>query len=270
MPFDFEPEVELPLHPFQAAIVFLAVMAYPERGAGQPGAAGSEFAGSLVNYMRWAARKQKGLVQLRREFGDPNFQPPQWAQFKGKMNRGLKRIQRRAACYSLHGTRVISAFFEVRAMSAKAVAEGRREEEYEKGQSGDFGVPRSEIWQRAFRSPRQIVSKDVDRWAERLGLNFTGSAADPNQKAKDLHRRAISQSLPVLHMAHALDTACREVGPSIGGWGKRDPALALLMNAEKWIDDAVNIAELWRLASSAPMIPDVTPDTMIKLERSKS
>lgn len=270
MPFDFEPEVELPHHPYQAAVVFLAIMAYPERGAGQPGAAGSEFAGSLVDYMRWAARKEKGLAQLRREFGNPNFQPPQWAQFRGKMNRGLRRIQRRAACYSLHGTRMINAFFAIRAMGAKAVAEGRREEVYEMAPSGDFGVPRLEIWQRAFHSARQIVSRDVDRWAERLGLNYTGNTADPNQKAKDLHRRAISQSLPVLHMAHALDTACREVGPSIGGWGKRDPALALLMNAEKWIDDAVDTAECWRLASRAPMIPDVTPDTMIKLERAKA
>lgn len=270
MSFDFEPEVEIPEHPFQAAIVYLGVMAYPARGAGELGAAGSEFAGSLSAYMRWAARKHKGLAQLRHEFGNSNFQPPQWAQFRGKLNRGLKRIKRRAVCYSLHGTRMVNAFFAVRAMGARAIAEGRAEDVYEMAPDGRIGVARPEIWEQAFRSARRTIAQNIDGWAERLGLNLTGSAADPEQKAKDLERRAIAESLPVLHMTFAFDQACQKVGPTIGGWGKRDPALALLMNAEKWIDAAVEEAECWRLASRVPMIPDVTPDTMIKLTREKS
>lgn len=221
MPFDFEPEVEIPHHPYQAAIVFLAVMAYPERGAGQPGAAGSQFAGSLVDYMRWAARKEKGLLQLRREFGNPLFQPPQWAQFRGKMNRGLKRIERRAVCYSLLGTRMINAFFELGAIGAKATAEGKREEVYHITPGGRIGVVRPEVWERAFHSARQTVSRDIDSWAERLGLNYTGSAADPQQKAKDLERRAISQSLPVLHiwLMHSMKLVAKLVLASAGGAG---------------------------------------------------
>jgi hypothetical protein len=68
-------------------------------------------------------------------------------------------------------------------------------------------------------------------------------------------------------MAHAFDEACRETGPAIGGWGERDPALALLMNSEKWIDRAVTTAERWRLLSRHPMNPDVTPETMVRLQR---
>ena len=114
------------------------------------------------------------------------------------------------------------------------------------------------------------MEPNVDAWAQRLGLNVTGRAADKGQKAKDLQRRAIAESLPVLHMTFAFDQACQKAGPTIGGWGERDPALALLMNAEKWIDTAVEEAERWRLASQAPMIPDVTPDSMIKLSRQKA
>jgi hypothetical protein len=177
MTFDFEPEVELPDQPYEAAIVFLAVMAYPERGAGQLGAPGSDFAGALVSYMRWQARHHKGLAQFRREMNDPDYAPPQWAEFRGKMNRGLKRLRRRAACYSLHGTRVINGFFALSAICSEALAEGRRDEVYDMAPNGKFGIAKPEIWARAIRSARGTVARDVDRWAKSFGLNVTNKSS---------------------------------------------------------------------------------------------
>lgn len=266
MTFDFEPVVEIPDHPFEAAIVFLAVMAYPERGAGQIGAPGSEFAGSLVSYMHWQARRHKGLAQFRREMNDPKYAPPQWAGFKGKMNRGLRRLRRRSACYSLHGTRMVNGFFAVRAVCSEAVAEGKGAEVYDMAPNGKFGVAKQEVWKRAIRSARATVSRDVDRWTKSFGLNVPIKAADDNQKAKDLVRRAVRQSLPVLHMAHAFELACGDTGPTLGGWGRRDPALALLMNSEKWIEQAIATAERWRIMSGHSMMPDVNPDSMVRLQ----
>lgn len=267
MAFDFEPEVELPDDPYNAAIIFFAVAAYPERGAGQLGAPGEQFATSLLNYMRWQARHHMGLAQFRKEMGNHKFSPPQWAEFRGRMNRGLKRLRRRAACYSLHGTRMFNGFFALAAICSEAEAQGRIEDVYDMAPTGNFGVAKPGIWARAIRSARGTVSHDVDRWARRFGLNVTGKSSDDKQKAKDLIRRAVKQSLPVLHFAHAIEEACNEVGPTIGGWGQRDPVLALLMNADKWIDKAVVTAERWRLTSGHPMNPDVTPDGLVRLTR---
>lgn len=265
--FKFEPEIELSDRPYDAAIVFLAVMAYPEQGAGQVGAAGSEFAGSLISYLQWQARHHKGLAQFRREMNDSNCRSPHWAEFRGKMNRGLRRLRRRMACYALHGTRLLDGFFEVGAICAEAERQGRTKEVYHMAPNGKFGITKPEIWAQAIRSARATVSRDVGGWSARFGLNQTGSSASDQQKAKDLIRRAVRQSAPVLHMAHAFEEACRETGPTIGGWGERDPALALLMNSEKWIDQAIVTAEKWRLLSPNQLIADLNPDTMIHLTR---
>jgi hypothetical protein len=162
---------------------------------------------------------------------------------------------------------LVNGFFSVMNICAQAVEEGRSAEVYDFSPDGKIGVAKPEIWSSAIRSARGTLVRDVDRWAKSFGLNHTGKSADDDQKAKDIERRAVRESLPVLHLAHALEQACYHVGPSIEGWGHRDPALALLMNSEKWIDGALETAENWRLVSGHPMIPDLAPDRMIKISR---
>lgn len=58
----FEPIVEIPDNPFNAARIYLSVMAYPEQGAGQPGGLGVPFAEALWQYVIWDRRRAKGFL----------------------------------------------------------------------------------------------------------------------------------------------------------------------------------------------------------------
>ena len=91
--FDFEPELPFPDNPFNAARLFMAVMAYPERGAGQPpDGLGVRFTEALWNYHVWSGRRAKGLRYIREKFSDPNFQPPVHRDFVGTLERGTRRM----------------------------------------------------------------------------------------------------------------------------------------------------------------------------------
>ena len=236
---DFEPEIELPENPFNAARVFLGALAYPERGAGQPGGLGAPFTAALWNYVVWNGRQAKGLRYVREKFGDPAFKPPGKRDFEGTLERGLRRLRRRSTAYSLIGTQMINGFFAVAAEQARLVREGRRDEAFVTLPGANFEPCRPELWTRSTRSPRQTIGRDVDRWAKRFGLNTTGTAADAAQKTKDLVRRAYLQSRPVLHMAHALDRVCDEIGPTLDGWDDWDWLLVLLWNPEAWVWKAI-------------------------------
>jgi|SRR5690242_8878408 len=267
---DFEPAIPFPDNPFNAARVFLGALAYPERGAGQPGGLGAVFGEALWNYLVWNGRKAKGLRYVREKFGDPGFRPPAKRDFEGALDRGWRRLRRRSAAYSLVGTQMVNGLFAVRREAAELAAQGRQDEAFEARPGAKFSPVRPELWERNTPSARRIVGSDVSRWAKSFGLNVTGAPADRDQKVKDLVRRAYLQSRPVLHMAHAINHVVTEIGPTLDGWGDWDWLLVLLWNPEAWVWDAIDNAETWRCLSKFHFTPDLSPDQMISLISPKS
>ena len=264
--FDFEPELPFPDNPFNAARLFMAVMAYPERGAGQPpDGLGVRFTEALWNYHVWSGRRAKGLRYIREKFSDPNFQPPVHRDFVGTLERGTRRMRRRTVAYSLFGTQLMRNFLDVLEESARLTREGLQEEAHIIIPGALAQPARPELWGRTRRSPLQIVEADVERWAKRFGLNATGRAADQRQKAKDLVRRAYLQSRPVMHMTHAFNQVCTEIGPKLEGWGDHDFILVLLWHPEAWVWNAIEMAETWRIGARHHFVPDYDPALMIKL-----
>ena len=243
---DFEPEVIFPSDGYQAAIIFLAVIAYPERGAGQVGRPGSKFANALADYCVWSARQSRGLKWLREQRNNPNYVAPRKRQFEGILEHGLKRISRRSAAYSVYGTRLLRGFSGVLAEGQRALNNGRPEEAFHKSADGSFGPAKQVLWEKAMPSARQVIASNQSAWSDRLSLNKTGEPADPNQKAKDLYDRAYCSSVPVLHMVHSLSVIVPDVSKNINGWDQREPFSALLMNFDKWIWQAIDLAEGWR------------------------
>lgn len=266
---DFEPEIVFPDNPFDAARVYLGATAYPERGAGQPGGLGVGFSEAMWNYVVWNGRQAKGLRYVREKFGDPAFQPPAKRDFEGALNRGWRRLRRRSAAYSLVGTQMLNGFFGAGREAQKLAAEGREAEVYQLPIGAKVNPFRPELWMRATPSARAIVSRDIDRWAAEFGLNTTGKAADDEQKAKDLVRRAWVQSRPVLHMAHGFNTIVTDIGPTLDGWDDWDWMLVLLWNPEAWVWEAIETAETWRQLSRFHFTPELAPEQMIALSASK-
>jgi hypothetical protein len=266
---DFEADVTFPHDPYAAACMYFGVMAYPEVGAGQPHGGGSEFAIALQKYQLWATKRARGQSYLREVLDDPKYTAPRRREFEGTLERGRRRVFRRMAAYDIFGTQLINGFFKVRALAAEAVSEGRADEVFHLTPDGQFGPVRPELWDKAAPSPQQILRRTPDRWANKFALNTTANPADARQKAKDLNRRGFQTSIPVLHMAHGLNEAAHNAGPKINGWGERDPLLALILNAELWIWDAVDAAEEWRfLADFTPGFPYLRSDRMVALLRS--
>jgi hypothetical protein len=268
--FEFEPFVELPENAFNAARIFLAVMAYPERGAGAPGGLGVSFAAALWQYLVWNGRQARGLHYIRERFGDPTFRPPEKREFEGALNRGLRRLRRRSAAYSLVGTQMINGFFAASRDAQRLLDEGRRDEVTAAAPGAKVAPFRPELWRRVTRSPKGTIKVNVERWAERFGLNQTGSAADKDRKAKDLVRRAYLQSRPVLHMAHGFNRIVEEVGPKLDGWDDWDWVLVLLWNPDAWVWEAAKHASVWRQLSRHHFTPDLEPSHMIELVPPKS
>ena len=122
----FEPEVVIPDNDFEAAVMYFAVMAYPELGAGQIGQPGSRFANALVNYSLWSAKQSRGLRWLRERRNDAAFTAPRKRDFEGLIQRGFRRVRRRTAAYSILGTQLLTGFFEVRRIGAEAIKIGKR------------------------------------------------------------------------------------------------------------------------------------------------
>lgn len=262
---DFEPEIIFPESPIDAARIFLGAMAYPERGAGQPGGAGVVFTEAMSARMTWSRRKAKGLRQIRRERGNPEFSPPQLREFEGTYFRGVRRLRRRQVAYGLVGTQMFHNFFAAQSEAARLVKMGKRDEALIINPMSRFEAIRPEIWVKAVTSPKALISRNIDRWASRFGVNKTGSAADSEQKAKDLVKRAYAPSRPVLHMAYAIDRAATEFGPAMGGWDEGDNVLVMLVNCERWIWQAIEWAERWRTLSASHFLPGWNPEQMIVL-----
>lgn len=267
----FEPEVEFPSNPFDAARVFLGILAYPERGAGKPDRPGAVFAEAMWSRVIWSFRKARGLRAIRNELSDLSFKPPELREFEAIYFRGRRRLRRRSAAYSLYGTQLLNGFFAVREAASNLSAEGRMSEAFAGESDAAFRPIRPELWGRCMPSPSRVISSNLDGWAKRLSLNKTGRAADARQKVKDLAKRAYVQSRPVLHLAHAFDWACDEIGPTLPGWDESegDFLLTMLVNAEKWIFPAIDEAVRWREALDGRPIGHVTSDDLVKLWTSK-
>lgn len=266
---DFEPLVSFPDHPFDAARVFLAVLAYPEGGAGQPGGLGIHFTEAMWKYFVWNGRRAKGLRYVREKFEDASFQPPVLRDFQGTLERGTRRIKRRTAAYGLVGNQMLNGFMRVLRETARLTHERRRDEAVVTIPGAAAAPARPELWEQSTRSPLQIISRDVDRWARKFGLNRTGTSSDSQRKAKDLVRRAYLQSRPVLHMAHAFDEVCCKVGEASDEWGEDTWLLLLLSHPEEWVWDAIDVANRWRLSSHSHLMPHLEPGHMIELVTSK-
>lgn len=263
----FEREVQFPPNPYEATFVFFGLMAYPEQGSGQIGGSGCQFATALADYTLWATKRARGIRFLREGRSDSNFEAPRKRQFAGTIDRGRRRIDRRIAAYDLFGSQLLTAFCRVRMLGDQAVREGRGQEAFYSMPNGELSCARPELWARATPSPRQMISRSINRWSRKFGLNRTGCAADAAQKAKDLERRAFHSSIPVLHMTHAFVMCAEKHGPEIGGWGQRDPVLAMMMNAEKWIWEAIDIAERWRCVPHLGGFDYLRKDRMVCLIR---
>lgn len=240
--------ISLPADPFEAGVVFMAAMAYPEHGAGALGQPGAEFADALVKFALWACSKARGLSYIREQRRDPTYLAPKKREFRGTFERGQRRIERRIAAYDLYGTQLLNGFFAVRALGGKAIREGRMEEAFYMSPTGGPSPVREELWLQAMPSARKIIAGSERRWSGKFGINITGIPSDAAQKSKDTYRRAFLPSVPVLHMVHALNECARKYGPTIGGWGNREPISAMLLNSLIWIDEAIALAERWRNA----------------------
>lgn len=263
----FETEIAFPDDPFEAAIVYLAAMAYPEQGAGEIGRPGSDFANALVKFCLWAARDARGLTWMRRERRDPGYTAPHQRDFRGPFQRGMRRIHRRIAAYDLIGTRLLHGFFGVCQLGARATREGRAEEAYHLHPSGGPSPARAELWAKATPSPRQLIARAEPHWSDRFGINLTGPAADRTSKSRDVYRRAFLPSVPVLHFVHGFTMCAEKHGPSIGNWERRDPLTAMLLNFPLWIWEALDLAEQWREVAGFADMLDIGPGDMIRIVR---
>lgn len=267
---DFEPEILFPENAFNAARIFLAVMAYPERGAGQPGGQGVSFVEALWSYPIWSATKVYGRKKIYQKLADKAAGVPRKRDFEGALNRGMRRIERRIGAYDIVGNQIINGFINGWLEANRLVRDGRREEALVMSPNGERGFMRPELCVKHTPSPRKVVRNNLPRWSERFALNDTGAPSDANQKEKDIIRRGYIQSRPVLHMAHALNMIYTDTAPSFDGWGDYDPLLVLLWNCDAWVWDAIDHAIHWRAFSKLQTGTELHPECMIKLIAPKS
>ncbi|MGQ0533073.1 MAG: hypothetical protein ACT4OF_10350 [Caulobacteraceae bacterium] len=261
----FEPQVEFPDDPHEAASIYLGVMAYPREGAGQIGAPGQHFAMALQDYRLWRIQKIKGLAFVREASGDPHYMGPKKRSFEGVVERGLRQIDRRMAAYDFYASQLVTAFFRLRQLGALAIREGRANEAFHINAVGEPAPARAELWQKSTPSAHKMIRDSSDHWLDRLAINETGRAADAKQKVKDAYRRELVPSVAVLHLAHGFAEAAHDMEARFGGLGNRDLWLTLYELAEYWIWDAIERAETWRLTSAFPGGLPLTAADMIEL-----
>lgn len=261
---DFEPEVEFPEDPFLAARLYLALMAYPERGAGLPSGQGASFAAALGSYVMWHRRRNHGLQSVRKMIGNPEYRPPRRRDFEGALERGRRRLVRRFAAFEIVGNQLINAIFNAGIVARRVAAERTPADAFYVSSENIYGAIRQEIWDKATPSARGIVRRDPEKWAARFSLNETGASADTVQKERDLVSRGFLQSRPVLHMAHGLNQFLADSDDPFPGFGEVDWLLLLIWHAESWVWRALQDAVQWRGVAHWERIM-VGPDHMVEL-----
>lgn len=105
---EFEPKVEFPDSAFDAARMYLALMAYPAKGEGLPGERGCRLTEAFWEYYMWNWRRVRGLREVRGALGQPHFNTPRQRQFEGAIDRGRRRIMRRIGAYTIVGNQMVN------------------------------------------------------------------------------------------------------------------------------------------------------------------
>lgn len=99
----YEAEVALPANPYGAAAMYLSALAYPDKGAGQPGGAGLAFSAALLGYLRFLYRKKHGLAAMRAA----GMETVEFREVQGRLDRGLARVNQRMFVRELEAFRLL-------------------------------------------------------------------------------------------------------------------------------------------------------------------
>lgn|GEM_PF-3798916 len=262
---DFEPYVEFPENPFDAARLYLGLLAYPEKGAGLPKGAGCEFTEALWNYVIWQRRRACGLREVRQFLDDPTFKTPRLREFRGKIERARRRIQRRCSAYDIIGNKLVNGILNLRTTAADLISRGLIDDPYLGKKEELFRAPKPEVIRSATPSKHEIIRRNFDRYSSSMGLNRTGVPSDRKQKVRDLVGRGYNQSRSVLHLAHGLNSVIPTAQKDFKFFGEADWILVFLWNADDWVWDAIDAAIAWRSISDLNQYDDLHSSQMTKL-----
>lgn len=260
---DFEVKVQFPANAFDAARMYLALMAYPEEGEGTRGQRGGRLTEALGEYYIWGWRQARGLREVRSKLAAPCFNTPRPRHFKGAVDRGRRRVMRRFAAYGIVGNQMINAMLQSNEIARLMKERGR--DPFVRNSKGGYSLLRSDIWDEAMPSVRHVIRSDLPRWSERFDLKETVVSADPRQKERDLVARGFMQSRPVVHMAHGINEALANHEKDFSALGEADWMLVLLWNCEIWVWEAIEQAERWRMLCHWNRLPMLAPELMIEL-----
>jgi hypothetical protein len=264
---EFEPKVAFPDNAFDAARMYLALMAYPGFGEGLPGSRGCRLTEALWEYYMWNWRQVRGLREVRKTLGQPHFNTPRQRQFEGTIDRGRRRIMRRIGAYTIVGNQMVNAMLNANQIAYNMKKAG--EDPFVRRPNG-FAELRPDIWERATPSAREVIRSNLPRWSERFDLKESVTTADTAQKERDLVARGFMQSRPVVHMAHGLNEVLTNREKDFYAIGQADWVLVMLWNCELWVWDAIELAETWRILSGWTRMPMLGPELMVELVSPKA
>lgn len=260
---EFETFVQFPETAFEAARLYLGLMAYPELGEGRPAARGSRFTTALWQYYMWQWRRARGLREVRDVLQDSRFKCPTLREFKGVVDRGRRRIMRRFAAFDIVGNQLINGILNSGAVARRMAEAGT--DPYHRYPGAKFVPFRPEVMAEAMPSAREIIRSNPARWSERIDLKNPIETADPVQKERDLVARGFMQSRPVIHLAHGLNQMLADHEAEFYALGDADWVLVLLWNCELWVWEAITLAESWRQASAWDRMAMLSPELMVEL-----
>lgn len=247
-PADFEPVVEFPDDPFDAARMYLAVLAFPERGAGMEGGNGAKFSEALFELAARRFKEQRGAKALQAALGEQHPALRDMRPLRRKFDQGCRRIWQRLWTLQLYRQRTTTGLMEVAPNTSPFTLHDL---------------------QSATPPAGAILRRDLPAWSARLALNMTGLRGDtPSARIHDLKRRAANPSRPVLHVAHGLEWSLASARNIIPIRHDAHPLLAALFNPEPWIWIAIELAEEWRLAARLPgRRAELRAEHMVELRR---
>lgn len=266
----FEARISFPANAFDAARMYLALMAYPEEGAGRPGERGCRLTEALWEYYVWNWRRARGLREVRETMGDSSFNAPRQRSFEGAIDRGRRRIMRRFAAFDIVGNQMVNAMLNANRAASRLAEAGRADDAFLRAPNGGYSPLRPEIWANAMPSARRVIRSNLPRWSERFDLKETVVTADPEQKVRDLVARGFMQSRPVVHMAHGINQVLADHEDEFYAIGQADWLLVLLWNCETWVWEAIDHAERWRTITGWERMPMLAPHLMVELDSPKA
>jgi hypothetical protein len=265
----FEPYVDFPEDSYAAARLYLALLAYPEKGQGLPGNVGSEFATALGSYAIWHRRKTFGLKQVRLDFNDENFEVPKKRDFAKAIERGRRRMHRRVMAHSIIGNQMINGLLNSIILASEIAKNEGVSAAYKQIPGSKLALIRDEIVDATTPTVRQIIRRNFAKYTDGMSINTTGSTADINQKLKDTEARGFLQSRPVLHLVHGLNSILEKAERDFAGWNETDWLVILLIRSEEWVWEALERAIIWRSLSGSMRYDSVKTEHMVELRLPK-